>query len=192
MGESFLIPVRLLPYPFLQLRAISEAKLAITSNDAAALQCSPLRLQQLLMAMLVTKDSKLQNHDRVWTDENEVLKRQMETLRQQIDQQAESENQLSQELANAKNKLRLQGIGWENDRVQKRRAEERVKVLERTMRDIGGSVAQAYDSHVPTPVVVIYDDDEEELDDGEEELDEDEEELDAPKPPQGQNRKRKR
>jgi uncharacterized FlaG/YvyC family protein len=157
------------------LRPISEGKLAITLNDAAALQCSPLRLQQLLMAKSVTEDSKLQHHNRVLSDQNEVLKRQMETLRQQINQQAESENQLSQELANANNKLRLQSIRWENDRVGKRRAEERVEVLERFMDAIRGNLAQAYDDHVPIPVVVI---------------DGDEEQLDAPEPPQERKRKR--
>ena len=169
-----MIPVRLLPYPFLQLRAISEGKLAITPNDAAALQCSPLRLQQLLMAKLVTGDLKLQHNNRVLTDENEVLKRRMETLRQQIQ---EVKNQLLQELAVSEDNLRKTKIECEHERVGRNRAEERVRVLEGSIRAIRGHLVQVDDPSVSTPVMVI---------------DSDEEQLDAPELPQERIRKRKR
>jgi hypothetical protein len=165
----------------LQLRAISEGKLAITTSDAAALQCSPLRLQQLLMAMLVTKDSKLQRNNQVLSDEKEMLKRQMETLRQQIHQQIKVGDQLSQELAEMKVSLRLKDIECEHERVGKKRAEERVEVLERSMRTIRGGLAQVDDPSASTPVVVIDDDDDD---------DDDEEQLDAPEPLQERKRKR--
>ena len=129
-------------HPLLQLRAISEGKLAITLNDLAALRCPPLRLHQLLMAKLMNEDSKRQHENRVLSDKNESLKRKMKALRQQINQQAKFNNRLSQKLAGTKEGLRLQQVQCEHLRVGKNRAEERVKALEDSLRAIRGNSAQ--------------------------------------------------
>jgi predicted RNase H-like nuclease (RuvC/YqgF family) len=176
-AKSSSIPVRLPPYPLLQVRAIFDGKLAITPNDAAALQCPPLRLQQLFIAKLVTEDSKLQRNNRALSDENEVLKRRMETLRQQIQ---EVENRLLQELAVSEDNLRKKKAECEHERVGKNRAEERLRVLEGFMRAVRGNLVQVDNPSVSTPVVVIDDDADED----------DEEELDAPKPPKKRKRER--
>lgn len=103
----------------------------------------------------------------------------MKALRQQIDQQAEFGNRLSQGLADTKEKLRLQQIQCEHARVGKNRAGERVIVLEGSLRAIRENLARIDDPPFPTAVMVI-----------DEDGDDDEEELDAPKPPTKRKRQR--
>ena len=110
------------------------------------------------MAKSATEDSKLQHHNRVLSDENEALKLRTENLRQELYQQTEAVNQLSQQLEETKDALRVETIKFADLSVKKTRAEKRAEDLESFMRGICASVTQAFDNHAGPSVVVIDDD----------------------------------